>query len=67
MAAVAWSTLYGVGAYLLGDVMHEIAGRVGVVIGVGAVLVIGWAIFFLRRNEKRLEDKAEREMAKQQA
>ncbi len=62
VGGVVWSTVYGLGAYMLGDVMHEIAGRAGIVLGVGAVFVIGWAIYFLRRNEKRLEDKAEQEM-----
>ena len=67
VGGVVWSTLYGVGAYVLGDVMHRIEGRIGIALGVAAVIVIGWAIFFLRRNEKRLEAKAEQEMAKQQA
>jgi membrane protein DedA with SNARE-associated domain len=67
VGGVVWSTLYGVGAYMLGDVMHQIAGRIGVGLGIVAAVAIGWVIYFLRRNEKRLEEKAEREMGGQQA
>ncbi|MEJ1977265.1 MAG: VTT domain-containing protein [Acetobacteraceae bacterium] len=67
VGGVAWSTLYGVGAYLLGDVMHQIAGRLGIVLGAVAVVAIGWSIYFLRRNEKRLEARAAQEMANQEA
>ena len=59
-----WATLYGVGAYLLGDAMKRLAGPIGIGIGVVAALVIVAAIVVLRRNERHLEDKAESAMKK---
>lgn len=58
--AVVWAGLYGVGAYNLGRNIHRFAGPVGAIIGVIAVIVIVAVLVFLRRNEKRLEDEAER-------
>lgn len=62
VGGVVWTTLYAVGAYLLGNAMARLQGTIGIALAVAAVLSIGIAIYVLRRNEKRLEDKAEREM-----
>ncbi len=62
VGGVAWTTLYAVGAYLLGNAMSRLQGTIGIALAVFAVLAIGASIYVLRRNEKRLEDKAEREM-----
>lgn len=62
VGGVTWTVVYGTGAYLLGDAMHRVEGPLGVGLGAVAVVAIGVAIWFLRRNEKRLEDKAAREM-----
>ena len=64
VGGVAWATLYGVGAYLLGDAMKRLAGPIGIGIGVVAALVIVAAVVMLRRNERHLEDKAETAMKK---
>jgi membrane protein DedA with SNARE-associated domain len=67
VGGVAWTVLYGTAAYLLGDFMHRIAGPLGFALaGVGAV-VIGVAIWFLRRNEARLEDQATEAMKSDKA
>ena len=55
-----WATLYGLGGYLLGDNVHRLTGPVGTVALVLAVLVIIAFLVFLRRNEHRLEEEAER-------
>ena len=66
VGGVAWASLYGVGAYLLGNAVSRITGPVGIGLGAVAVVCIVVAVvFLLRHNEKRLEDVAGREMAKE--
>jgi membrane protein DedA with SNARE-associated domain len=62
VGGVTWTILYGTGAALLGEAMHRIEGPLGICLGSVAVIVLGLSIWFLRRNEKRLEDRAERAM-----
>ena len=57
---IVWATLYGLGGYFLGDNIHRLVGPVGIVFLVLAVLLIIAGIVIVRRNEKRLEDEAER-------
>ena len=57
---IVWATLFGLGGYLLGDNIHRLVGPVGIVLLVLAVLFIQVGIVVVRRNEKRLEDEAER-------
>ena len=54
LGGLAWTCLYGLGAYVLGDALRRITGPVGIVLGVlgGAALIAG--IVFLKRNERRL-------------
>jgi membrane protein DedA with SNARE-associated domain len=58
--AALWATIYGVMAYWLGKEAHGIMGRAGLLLAaLGIVaMVAGW--LFLRRNEVRLEEEAER-------
>ena len=58
--AIVWSMLYGIGAYFLGKEIRRVAGPIALVIGLAALIAIVTCIVFLRRNEKRLEDEAER-------
>jgi membrane protein DedA with SNARE-associated domain len=58
--AIVWATLYGLGGYFLGDNIHRLVGPLGIVFLVLAVLLIITGIVIVRRNEKRLEDEAER-------
>jgi membrane protein DedA with SNARE-associated domain len=58
--AIVWAALYGVGAYFLGKHIRNLAGPVGAAIGVIAAIVIVVWVIFIRRNEKRLEEEAER-------
>jgi len=57
---IVWATLYGLGGYFLGDNVHRLTGTIGTVALVLAVLVIIAFLVFLRRNEHRLEEEAER-------
>jgi membrane protein DedA with SNARE-associated domain len=60
LGAIVWSSAYGFGAYFLGKAIHRLIGPVGIVLGVIAVIAIIIGIIFLRRNETRLEEEAER-------
>lgn len=57
---ITWAALYGFGAYFLGNAFHRVAAPVGIALGAAAAVAIVVAFLFLRRNEKELEDRAER-------
>lgn len=67
VGGVVWTSLYSSGAYLLGNQMQRIAGPIGIALAVVAAIAAVTAVIFLRRNEKRLEDKAEQSMRGDQA
>jgi len=59
---IVWATIFGTAGYVLGDNVHRLTGPVGVVaVALAAVLIVGFFVY-LRRNESRLEDEAERAM-----
>ena len=64
VGGVVWATSYGVAAYLLGSAASRLEGPVGIGLGAIAAVVAIIAVFMLRRNETRLEDKAEQAMQK---
>ena len=55
-----WATLYGLGGYFLGKNVTRLAGPVGIAVAVIAAIIIIAFLVFLKRNEKRLEEEAER-------
>lgn len=57
---ILWAQVYGIGGYLLGTQLARISRPVGVVAGIAAAVVIVAFLVFLARNEKRLEEEAER-------
>jgi membrane protein DedA with SNARE-associated domain len=59
---IIWSTLYGSAAYLLGQQLLRLSGRVDLVLAIIGVAVIIAAIVFLRRNEARLQREADEAM-----
>ena len=61
-----WASLIGTAAYWLGKEAHGVMGRAGLLLAVLglAAMAAGW--LFLRRNEARLEEEAERAGAGQQ-
>ncbi len=59
---IIWSCLYAFAAFFLGSAIKRLSTPVDIALGaVAAAVVIGSAVY-LRRNERRLEDKAQREM-----
>lgn len=60
LGGIVWATLYGVGGYYLGENIHRLLGPLGIIFVVLAVIIILGFLFFVRRNEHRLEDEAER-------
>jgi len=57
---IVWATLYGLGGYVLGDNIHRLTGPVGIAfVALAAVVIIAFFVY-LRRNEHRLEEEAER-------
>lgn len=63
LGGIAWTHLYGIGAYILGNQVHKLVGPVGLVIGVAAAIAVAGVIWFLKTNEHRLIARAEAEMA----
>ena len=57
---VVWALAYGIGAYLLGQQLNRLSRPFEfVAAGLAVVAIVVFAVF-LRRNERRLEDEAER-------
>ena len=54
-----WTTLYGLGGYLLGENINRFADPVGTVTIILALLIIIVGFVLLRRNQQRLEERAE--------
>ncbi|HEX7928645.1 MAG TPA: VTT domain-containing protein, partial [bacterium] len=59
---ILWATMVGLGGYILGDNFRRIADTFGAAVAAVAAVIIIVALIFLWRNEKRLEDEAERAM-----
>lgn len=58
--ATIWAGLYGFGAFYLGTHINRLIGPIGITLGIVAVVLIGAWLIFLKRNETRLEDEAEK-------
>ena len=63
LGGIAWTHLYGIGAYILGNQVHKLVGPFGIVIGVAAAVAVVAVIWFLKTNEHKLIARAEAEMA----
>ena len=60
---IVWSGIYAFASYFLGREIEHLSTPVDIALGVvGAVIVVSFLVL-LRRNESRLEDKADQEMA----
>ncbi len=60
LGGIIWATLYGVGGYFLGDNIHRLTGPVGPITFALGLLITIASLIFVRRNEERLEEDAER-------
>ena len=59
---IVWSTLYGVAAYLFGQQLVQLSGRVDLVLAIVGIAIIVAGIVFLRQNEARLQREADKAM-----
>ena len=57
---VTWATLLGLAGYNLGKEARHLLGKAGIVILVVAAALLVVALIAIRRNERRLEEEAER-------
>jgi membrane protein DedA with SNARE-associated domain len=62
LGGIAWTSLYGFGAYLLGDAAKRISGPLGIALAVIAGAALLLAFVFVKRNETRLIEEAKAEM-----
>ncbi len=60
LGGIIWATIFGLGGYFLGSRVNQLTGPVGIVAIVLAAIILIAFFIFLRRNEERLEDEAER-------
>src|SRR5438270_13313319 len=60
LGGIVWATLYGVGGYLLGKNIDRLVGPVGTVTIVLAAIIIIATLIFVWRNERQLEERAEK-------
>lgn len=67
LGGIAWTHLYGISAYFLGNQVHRLVGPVGLVIGAVAVGIAVYVVLFLKKHEHRLIAEAEAEMAAHEA
>jgi membrane protein DedA with SNARE-associated domain len=64
LGGIAWTHLYGITAYCLGDQAHKLAGPFGLAIGTVAAVAAFLVFRFLKKNERRLIQQATAEMQK---
>jgi membrane protein DedA with SNARE-associated domain len=62
LGGIGWTSLYGFGAYLLGNAAKQLSGPVGVGLGVVGVAALIAGFLFVKRNETRLLEEARQEM-----
>ncbi len=60
LGGILWALIYGTGAYFLGHNIHRFTGPFGIATLVLGVLAIIASLIFISRNERRLEDEAEK-------
>src|SRR3989454_1101094 len=60
LGGIVWATVYGLGGYFLGENIHRLAGPIGTISIVLAALIIIASLIFVWRNERQLEEKAEK-------
>ena len=62
LGGIGWTSLYGFGAYLLGDAAKHLSGPIGIVLAVIGASALLAAVVFVKRNESRLMEEARQEM-----
>jgi membrane protein DedA with SNARE-associated domain len=59
LGGIAWASLYGFGTYLLGREVRRLETPLAIGLGLVATIVIGTALFLVRRHEGRLQREAD--------
>jgi membrane protein DedA with SNARE-associated domain len=62
---IVWATMFGLGGYMLGEGIRHVAGPIGWVLLIAALILIFVLWRYYKKNEEALLAKAEREMARQ--
>jgi membrane protein DedA with SNARE-associated domain len=57
---ILWATIYGLAGYILGKSVHQLAGTIGRISLVAAVIAIVISLTLIGRHERRWEEEAER-------
>ena len=60
LGGIVWATVYGLGGYFLGANIHRLVGPIGTITIVLAALIIIASLVFVWRNERKLEEEAEK-------
>ncbi|MGD0106483.1 MAG: VTT domain-containing protein [Rhodopila sp.] len=61
LGGIGWTTLYGFGAYTLGDAAKRVSGPLGIGLAVIGGIALLAAVTFIKRNESRLMEDARRQ------
>ena len=61
LGGIVWATIYGLGGYYLGKNIQRLTGPIGTITIILAVIITIAFLIFVRFNEQRLEDIAEKE------
>ena len=59
LSGICWASLFGTGAYLFGEQLNRVAGPVRLMLLAAVIGLVAAGIFFFRRHEKELEQRAE--------
>jgi membrane protein DedA with SNARE-associated domain len=62
LGGIGWTSLYGFGAYLLGDAVERISGPLGIGLAIAGGAAVVAIFIFIERNESRLMEEARRDM-----
>jgi membrane protein DedA with SNARE-associated domain len=62
LGGIGWTSLYGFGAYLLGDAAKRVSGPLGITLAVIGGTVLLTVVVFVKRNESQLLKDARAEM-----
>lgn len=60
LGAIAWSCLFGLGGYLLGNRIQDLSEAAGIITAAAAVVLVALGLRVLRRNYERLQGEADR-------
>src|SRR5262249_16047411 len=60
LGGIVWAVVYGLGGYFLGQSIDRLEGPVGTITIVLAAIIIIVSLIFVWRNERKLEEKAEK-------